>query len=50
MGQLWRLDGLEREPTSVGHIAEGGNWLMMVVPILEAQFNAAAMNELEFCY
>ena len=48
MGQLWRLDGLEREPTSVGRIAEGGNWLMMVVPILEAQFNAAAMNELEF--
>ena len=47
-GQLWRLDGLEREPTSVGQIAQGGNWLMMVVPILEAQFNAAAMNELEF--
>lgn len=47
MGQLWRLDGLEREPTSVGKI-ESEDWLTMVVPVLEAQFNAAAMNELEF--
>jgi hypothetical protein len=47
MGQLWRLDGLEREPTSIGQI-ESEDWLMMVVPVLEAQFNAAAMNELEF--
>lgn len=48
IGQLWRLDGLEREPTGIGRIAEGDNWLTMVVPVLEAQFNAAAMNELEF--
>lgn len=48
MGHVWRLDGLEREPTSIGRITEVDNWLTMVVPVLEAQFNAAAMNELEF--
>ena len=48
LGQMWRLDGLEREPTSIGRIENAGNWLKMVVPVLEAQFNAAAMNELEF--
>lgn len=48
MGQLWRLDGLERKPTSIGQIGDADNWLMMVVPVLEAQFSAAAMNELEF--
>jgi hypothetical protein len=47
-GHLWRLDGLERSPTSIGRITDAENWLTMVVPVLEAQFNAAAMNELEF--
>jgi hypothetical protein len=48
MGQVWRLDGLERNPTSIGQIGDADNWLMMVVPVLEAQFNGIAMNELEF--
>jgi Ubiquitin carboxyl-terminal hydrolase, family 1 len=45
---LWRMDGLQREPESLGTLSNNGNWLDMAVAELSAQWQSAAENEIEF--
>ena len=47
---LWRMDGLEREPESLGTFAagDGSNWLDMEVVELGAQLQSAAVKNIEF--
>jgi Ubiquitin carboxyl-terminal hydrolase, family 1 len=46
--QLWRLDGLQRAPESLGSLSPTSNWLDMAVAELSAQWHSAAENEIEF--
>lgn len=45
---LWRMDGLRREPESLGTLSDKGNWLDMAVAELSAQWQSAAENNIEF--
>lgn len=48
---LWRLDGLQREPESLGVLSgsgSGGNWLDMAVAELSARWQSAADSNIEF--
>jgi predicted cupin superfamily sugar epimerase len=45
---LWRMDGLQREPESLGILSDKGNWLDMAVAELSAQWQSAAENNIEF--
>lgn len=47
-GHLWRLDGLRREPESLGTLTDHASWLDMAVAELSAQWQSAAENEIEF--
>ena len=47
-GQVWKLDGLERRPQTLGVLEDDANWLNMVVPDLQAQWESAAASEFEF--
>lgn len=48
MGRVWQMDGMEALPRVLGTIAEGDNWLTMVIPELQRQWQSAAANQLEF--
>lgn len=47
-GRIWKMDGMERRPQSVGLIDNDASWLDMVVPDLQMQWEGAAQSELEF--
>jgi len=46
-GHVWKLDGLDRHPQSLGAIDEGG-WLAMVVPELQQKWEGLAEGQIEF--
>ncbi len=45
---LWRMDGLQRQPESLGTLSDTSNWLDMAVAELSAQWVNAAENNIEF--
>ena len=47
-GKVWKLDGLERRPQTVGDLAQDSNWLNMVIPDLQMQWQGASQSEIEF--
>ena len=47
-GQVWKLDGLELRPQALGVLEDDANWLNMVVPDLQGQWESAAASEFEF--
>lgn len=47
-GTVWRMDGMERLPRRVGSLSEGGSWVAMVLPELQAQWESAAGTAMEF--
>lgn len=47
-GKIWKLDGLERRPQTLGDIDKDSNWLAVVVPDLQMQMDGAPQEELGF--
>jgi hypothetical protein len=47
-GKVWKLDGLERRPQTLGDLDHDSSWLDMVVPDLQMQWETASQSELEF--
>ena len=47
-GRIWKMDGMERRPQSLGNIDNNSDWLNIVIPDLQMQWQGAAENELEF--
>jgi len=47
-GFVWMMDGMERLPRKLGALSEGDSWIAMVLPALQAQWQTAAANALEF--
>jgi hypothetical protein len=47
-GKIWKLDGLERQPQTIGDLDKDSNWLAMVVPDLQTQMDGAPQEELGF--
>ena len=47
-GRIWKMDGMERRPQSLGSIDDTSDWLNIVIPDLQMQWQGAADNELEF--
>ncbi len=47
-GRIWKMDGMERRPQSLGSIDDTADWLNIVVPDVQMQWQGAAENELEF--
>jgi len=47
-GSVWMMDGMERLPRKLGALSEGDSWIAMVLPALQAQWQTAAANALEF--
>ena len=47
-GKIWKLDGLERRPQTIGDLDKDSNWLAMVVPDLQTQMDGAPQEELGF--
>lgn len=45
---LWRMDGLQRQPESLGTLSDSSSWLDMAVAELSAQWHSAAESNLEF--
>lgn len=47
-GFVWMMDGMDPLPRKLGALAEGDSWIAMVLPVLQAQWETAATNALEF--
>ncbi|KAJ5154128.1 uncharacterized protein N7500_009567 [Penicillium coprophilum] len=47
MGQLWKFDGLERQPRALGECSED-DWLELVKPNLKERMTAYEKEEIEF--
>ncbi len=47
-GSVWRMDGMEALPRKLGTLSEGDSWIAMVLPELQAQWESASTNDLEF--
>jgi len=47
-GKVWKLDGMERRPQTLGDLDDDSLWLNMVVPDLQMQWEGASQSELEF--
>ena len=47
-GKIWKLDGIERRPQAVGDLDHDSDWLNMVIPDLQMQWQGASQSELEF--
>ena len=47
-GKIWKLDGIERRPQTVGDLDHDSDWLNMVIPDLQMQWQGASQSELEF--
>jgi hypothetical protein len=47
-GKIWKLDGLERRPQTLGDLDDDSNWLAIVVPDLQMQMDGASQGELGF--
>ncbi|KIW14970.1 hypothetical protein PV08_07757 [Exophiala spinifera] len=47
-GFVWKMDGMEVYPRQVGALATGDSWVAMVLPELQAQWESASTNDLEF--
>ena len=47
-GKIWKLDGIERRPQTLGDLDQDSNWLAMVIPDLQMQWEGASQSQLEF--
>ena len=47
-GKIWKLDGLERRPQTLGDLDKDLSWLAMVIPDLQMQWEGASQSQLEF--
>ncbi|KAJ9644839.1 hypothetical protein H2204_001301 [Knufia peltigerae] len=47
-GVVWKMDGMEVFPRQVGPLSESDSWVAMVLPELQAQWESASTNDLEF--
>lgn len=47
-GKIWKLDGLERWPQTLGDLDEDADWMAVVVPDLQMQMDGAPQEELGF--
>lgn len=47
-GFLWRMDGMEPFPRKLGELCDGNDWIMMVLPELQATWESASSTTLEF--
>ncbi|KAK7883764.1 hypothetical protein LTR67_010926 [Exophiala xenobiotica] len=47
-GSVWRMDGMEVLPRKLGALSDGDSWIAMVLPELQAQWESASTNDLEF--
>lgn len=47
-GYVWKMDGMEVYPRQVGPLSGADSWVAMVLPELQAQWESASTNDLEF--
>ena len=47
-GKIWKLDGMERLPQTLGDLDKESNWLAMVIADLQMQWQRASQSQLEF--
>ncbi|KIV81872.1 hypothetical protein PV11_04022 [Exophiala sideris] len=47
-GSVWKMDGMEQFPREVGLLEDGGSWVAMVLPELQAQCETATASAFEF--
>ncbi|KAK5049372.1 hypothetical protein LTR84_004301 [Exophiala bonariae] len=47
-GSVWRMDGMEPLPRKVGEVSDGVDWIMMVLPELQATWESASNTSMEF--
>jgi hypothetical protein len=47
-GKVWKLDGMERLPQTLGDLDKESNWLAMVIADLQMQWQGASQSQLEF--
>ncbi|KIX01136.1 uncharacterized protein Z518_10202 [Rhinocladiella mackenziei CBS 650.93] len=47
-GFIWRMDGMERLPRKLGALSPEDNWVALVLPELQAQWETASTTALEF--
>jgi hypothetical protein len=47
-GKIWKLDGIERRPQTLGDLDKDSNWLAIVIADLQLQWEGASQSELEF--
>lgn len=47
-GKIWKLDGIEKRPQTLGDLDKDSNWLATVIPDLQMQWEGASQSELEF--
>lgn len=47
-GFVWRMDGMEPFPRKVGELSDGIDWIMMVLPELQATWESVSSSTLEF--
>lgn len=47
-GCVWKMDGMEQFPRKVGSLSEGGSWVAMVLPEIQAQCETATASAFEF--
>lgn len=47
-GFVWRMDGMELFPRKLGELSDGIDWIMMVLPELQATWESASSSTLEF--
>lgn len=47
-GFVWRMDGMEPLPRKVGSLSDGVDWIMMVLPELQAKWESASNTSMEF--
>ncbi|PWY65044.1 ubiquitin carboxyl-terminal hydrolase [Aspergillus heteromorphus CBS 117.55] len=48
LDKLWKFDGLERQPQSLGPCASGEDWLDLVKPNIRARMQAYEEDQIEF--
>ena len=47
-GGVWKMDGMERWPQSLGRLEDDSSWLAMVIPDLQKHCESASESRLEF--